>query len=70
MVNREISKRAVGQPRLRNALERIQDELDSLNESELLIINLDRPRGNCDGTRCASKNSTAPWADFSHPSRI
>ena len=41
MVNREISKKTVGRPRLRNALERIQDELESLNESELLIINID-----------------------------
>jgi hypothetical protein len=39
MVNREQSKKAVGQPRLRNALERIQEELEALNESELLVIN-------------------------------
>jgi hypothetical protein len=41
MTTREQIKKKLGQPRLRSALEKIQGELDSLSESELLTLNLD-----------------------------
>jgi hypothetical protein len=41
MATREQTKKKPGQPRLRSALEKIRDELDSLTERELLTINLE-----------------------------
>jgi hypothetical protein len=41
MGNREKLKAAVGQPRLRNALDQIQSELDALEEGDLQPINIE-----------------------------
>jgi hypothetical protein len=41
MGNREQWKAAVGQPRLRNALEQIQGEIDALDENDLQSINIE-----------------------------